>query len=189
MKYSEKMNLSPYIERYSYFPELTNILFRELGPRIRSRKYLTCADLALICVWKALLWQVYDPMKWEQASVHPDTDKDKIRRVTASIFETDFLDKLQVRSLLESLVSLNGVGFPVATTILSVTRPDLYGVVDRHVLSALDYKTDDVNAFVEAIFRIREIAREQSRLNSGVAWTPRMVDMALWKLDQENGAR
>ena len=62
---------------------------------------------------------------------------------------------MRSRNLLQSLVLLDGVGFKIATAILSVAFPELYGIVDRHVLNALN-ETDNLDAFVRAIFKMRD---------------------------------
>ena len=88
LRYSEDMDLAPYLEKYDYFPEVTDLLFKRLGPRIRERKAFTCADIALICLWKALLWQIDDKEKWERASFHADSNAKRVQRLTEQIFVT-----------------------------------------------------------------------------------------------------
>jgi hypothetical protein len=157
------------------------MLFEEIGAEIRNRKYLTYDDLALVFVWKALLWQVHREGTFRGL----EADEAEIRRVTKLIFEIDHANRDDVRKLLESLDTLRGVGLPVATAILSIVFPTKYGAVDVHVRNTLGIPADDVDAHVQAIFRLREIAEEQQRQGVRKVWTPRMVDMALWKLDRD----
>ena len=191
MKYLEGTDLSAYRDKYWYFPILTRVLYEEIGPKIRKQNHLTYEDLALVYLWKALLWRLRDEsenkfQKIEDSSI-------RIKNVTEQIFKTDHHDKQAVRKLLESLETLvkpstdkflNGVPRRVASTILSVTDPVLYGVVDFYVLRALDIPEEDTKAFVDAIFRMREIAQEQTRM-SKMIWTARDVDKALWVLSRK----
>lgn len=191
LKYLEGTHLSAYRDEYWYFPILTRVLYEEIGSKIRKQNHLTYEDLALVYLWKALLWRLRDGsedkfQKIEDSSI-------RIRNVTEQVFKTNHHDKQEVRKLLESLETLvkpsndkflNGVPRRVASAILSVTDPVLYGVVDSYVLRALDIPEEDTKAFVDAIFRMREIAQEQTKM-SKMTWTAREVDKALWVLGRK----
>jgi len=61
--------------------------------------------------------------------------------------------------------------------------PDKYGVFDIHVKRCLEILGEDEGSCTEAIMQMRRIAQDQMRITTKY-WTPRMVDKALWKLDQ-----
>jgi hypothetical protein len=192
LKYVKGRDLSPYRDEYWYFPILTRVLYEEIGPKIRSQKYLTYEDLAMVYLWKALLWRLRDGTEGKFQKI--ENSAMSIKNVTRQIFGTNHYDMQAVSELIDSLVTLvrssddkflSGVPLRVASTILSVTDPALYGVVDTHVLSALEIPTEDTTArFVEAIFKMRVIAQEQTEM-SRETWTARDVDKALWVLGRK----
>lgn len=198
VKYREDsaFDLTPYLDRYSYFPILTRLVFEETGPRVRARGYMTREELAIIFVWKTVLWQIDLPGGGKVPAL--ESDESKIEETTEKIFRANHSGRQEVKNLLESLVStspdgLRGVGFPVATAILSAIFPERYGAVDRHVGSALEIALKDTNkqpridGFVDAVWAMRRIAKVQETLSVERHWTPRMVDMALYELDKLSG--
>lgn len=182
MSYRKGMDLSPYLKRYGYFPKLTDLLFGEIANDIRERGYLTFDDLAIIYVWKTLLWQI--ERKLESHGI--ERDELMIRNVTSQIFRVKHSIRDDVIDIISKLdYSLRGVGIQVSSCILAVVFPDRYGIFDIHVQRALNIQGNDARACADAIFKMREIAEEQGKL-SGVTWTPRMVDKALWVLNKSS---
>jgi hypothetical protein len=185
------MDLSSYRDEYWYFPILTRVLYEEIGLKIRNQKRLKYEDLATVYVWKALLWRLRDGSEDRFQKI--ESDPMRIGDVTGRIFRTNHHDMQAVSELIDSLLTLvrpsddkflSGAPRRVASTILSVADPVLYGVVDSYVLGALEIPTDDTSAFVQAIFKMREIAQEQTELCKH-AWTARDVDKALWVLGRK----
>lgn len=208
--YKPGMNLSEYLERYSYFPKLTDFIFGELAYKVRCRGFLEKEDFILIWLWKTQLWQIdkeKGDFRHRNPEDHFESDEQKVNKITGQIFAIDHSSRDDVAKLIGVLCKLSGVGAKVAIAILSVVFPDRYGVVDVHVLSALGFE-DSRRAihsaqypehvrtegemydywWAERIFQIREIAKEQARI-TGRYWTPRMVDMALWVLNRETRRR
>ena len=199
MVYKPGMDLTEYFERYNYFPKLTDFIFGELAYAIRYRGFLEKEDFVLIWLWKTQLWQIDEErgtFKHEQKEDYFETDEQEIKNITKRIFEIDHSNRDSVAKLIGDLDTLRGVGTKVATAILSVVFPDKYGIVDVHVQRALGIKDIQIPEYVrteaeildyqctEHIFKMREIAKEQTRI-TGRYWTPRMVDMALWVMDQQ----
>lgn len=197
MIYRRGMDLSRYLEQYNYFPKLTNFIFGEFAYTIRCQGFLDKEDFILIWFWKTQLWQIDK----EKGEFKPkpgffEMDEQEIKSVTKRIFEIDHSNRDDVAKLIGDLDTLRGVGTKVATAILSVVFPDKYGVVDVHVERALGIKDIPIPEYVrteaeildyqcaEHIFKMREIAKEQTRI-TGRYWSPRMVDMALWVMDQQ----
>lgn len=179
MKYTPGTDLTKYLDQYRYFPRLTKLLFSDIGETIRNRGYLTYEDLALIYVWKAILWQTHGTF----TSHGLESEESAIRHATERIFQINHTNQQEVATLLSDLTdSLRGVGMKVATAIVSVMFPDRYGVIDLHVQEALDIRGEDPDSYAKMLFRLREIANEQESVALRKHWTPRMVDMALYEL-------
>jgi len=180
--YRPGMDLTEYFEDYSYFPEFTRYIFDEVGKTIRYRRSLKREDIVLISVWKTL-W------KKEGLEIRMETSEYNVEKVTSRIFTANHDDQAEVRGLLldiEGLCSVSAVTpVKLASTILSVTLPEKYGVFDIRVAEALGIKGSDERAAVDAIFKMREIAHEHCVLTKKL-WTPRMVDQALFVLHKQN---
>ena len=205
MTYAEnRVNLSKYYDQYSYFPKFTYFIFGELAHEIRRKGYLEREDFILILLWKTQLFQINlkhgewrvslrkeDQAKTEKTVFWFEPVEVKIQEVTRKIFSTDHSKETEVAHLLEELCSLRGIKLKAATAILAVVFPHLYGVVDRHVLRQLGLQVraitvkEGAEVFTNAIFKLRQIAHEQMEKYGG-DWTPRMVDMALFVLDQSS---
>ena len=173
------MNLTEYLKCYSYFPKFTEFLYGEVVQAIRDSGYLESEDLVIIYVWKSILFQIHKGFE----SYGVESDERKIRSVTKRIFEINHLSRDDVAKLLNELVLLRGVGVKVASAILSVIFPELHGVFDKHVKKALGIKGEDEESCVEAIWKMRKIAKEQEHI-TGKYWTPRDVNKALWILNK-----
>jgi hypothetical protein len=204
LTYAEnRVDLTKYRDQYSYFPKLTYFIFGELAHEIRRKGYLEREDFILILLWKRQLFQINlkqgellvplrkeDQGKTEKTVFSFEPDEMKIREVTKKIFSTNPFAEAEVAHLLEDLSSLRGVKLKTATAILAVVFPLLYGVVDRHVLRQLGIQVraktvkERAKVFANAISELRKIAHEQMEKYGG-DWTPRMVDMALFVLDQQ----
>jgi hypothetical protein len=197
------MDLTKYLGQYSYFLKFTDFIFRDLAYEIRRRGYLEKEDFILILLWKRQLFQLnLDKGEWrvpirkenqgktDKTIFSFEADEMKIQKVTKKIFSINHLNDAEIVGILEELSSLRGVKPKTATAILAVVFPDLYGVVDIHVENQLEihHREDSVKEkaknCAKIIFELRKIAHEQMEKN-GRYWTPRMVDMALFVLDQQ----
>jgi hypothetical protein len=99
MRYTPGTDLIKYLDQYRYFPQLTKLLFSNIGEAIRNRGYLTYEDLALIYVWKAILWQAHGKF----TSHGLESDENIIKNATERIFQIDHSSQQEVAALLSSL--------------------------------------------------------------------------------------
>jgi len=178
--YKRGMDLTKYLECYDYFPDFTNFIFGNFAKEIRQRGFLVNRELLLIYVWKNF-WR----KNLSRAEVIDD--EQKIKEVTEKIFRINHFDVHQVTSLLKELMTLftcqNSLRLKVSSAVLTVIFPNLYGIFDTRVKRTLKIRSEDIASCAEAIFRMREIAKEQQEI-TGRVWTPRMIDMSLWTLNK-----
>ncbi len=88
----------------------------------KKRGYLTKAELVKICRWKA-----------SRAIKHIKRNREEtIIKITTSVFKSR-----SERRRLELLTSLYGVSVPMASSILMLTNPNRYGVIDIRVWQLL----------------------------------------------------
>ncbi len=89
---------------------------------VRRRGYLTKSELEKICRWKSA--RAINHIK--------RNSRDRIKRRTRNAFRShDELEKV------DHLISLHGVGIPMASSILMLTNPKRYGVIDIRVWQLL----------------------------------------------------
>lgn len=142
--------------------------------------YLTAVELESILRWK--LRGQYD----RQARRRRANTDALIRAITRCAFEVSHPDpayELELR--VGILMSLRGVGVPVASAVLALVRPDQYAVIDfrgwrqlfgeeRHSFTIGDYR--------RYLARVRALAR---RLD----WPPQEVDLAIWAYDMAQNTK
>lgn len=89
---------------------------------VKKRGYLKKAELIKICYWKS------------PRAIHhiKSNHEDKIKNITRKVFNTT-----SERRRLELLTSLSGVNVPMASSILMLTDPERYGVIDIRVWQLL----------------------------------------------------
>jgi hypothetical protein len=145
----------------------TRTLIREFA-KARRRGYLTKEELEKVCAWKS-------PRVMKQ--VRRNTPA-AVRNVTRTAFScTSELDKI------ETLLTLHGVGIPMASAILMFTCPRRYPVIDirgwqlLHAMKAVQENERGVNLTPEQWVEFLEIARSHAR-RLGV--TTRDVQRALF---------
>lgn len=101
----------------------------------RERGYLTKPELVKVCQWKS-------PRAIKHIRRNHTTT---IERITRTTFRTR-----SERKKLELLTNLNGVSVPMASSILMLTNPRRYGVIDIRVWQLL-YKTGTVTTNPDGI--------------------------------------
>ncbi len=174
------MDLRYCLRRYNYFTGFTDYLFGEFAHTIRQRGYLVRRELVLIYVWKNFWLE-------DLSGIQISKSNKEIRDVTKRIFDIDHNDRHAISELLKCIAGLflfdGKIPLKVASSVLTVVFPDKYGIFDARVGNTLQIDREDVDSCVTAIFKMREIAKEQEAF-SGETWTPRMVDAALWSLDK-----
>jgi len=116
-------NLTSLIKRYlSRREELeTRDLIKHLSV-VRPRHYLKKSELVEICLWKA------------PRAIHhiKSNSEDKIIEISRKVFNTKSEKKKVI-----NLTRLSGVSVPMASSILMLTNPQRYGVIDIRVWEVL----------------------------------------------------
>lgn len=163
-----------HIEESPYFATISESLQRR--GHIRKPEFLSMAR------WKTR-------RQWRRYKANTD---EEIQMATkwAMVVPTDRL-KLAI------LTTLNGIGVPVASAVLTMIYSDKYCVIDfrtwgalKHLSSApgseypkrpksFEYST--INSYLSFLDKIRKIAKERGT-------TPRKIEMAMWKFDKEKKA-
>ncbi|MBI2652242.1 hypothetical protein HYX00_02145 [Candidatus Woesearchaeota archaeon] len=115
--------LEPLIKKYldTNENEKTKLLIKELSV-IKKRRFLTKKELEKICKWKA-------PRTIN--IIKKNSGKD-VMTITKKAFSTK-----SERKKIELLTSLRGVSIPMASSILMLTNPKRYGVIDKRVWELL----------------------------------------------------
>ena len=116
-------SLEPLIKKYldSNENEKTKILIKGLSS-VKKRGFLTKDELEKICKWKAP----------RTISIIRKNSKKNVIHITKKAFSTK-----SERKNMELLTSLKGVSIPMASSILMLTNPYRYGVIDKRVWELL----------------------------------------------------
>ena len=174
MKISGKEDIKELIDKYNEisYTEREGRLFGEIGKDIRNRGYLKKEEFLEVVRWKS----VRAIRKAEANS------EEVIEKITKFAFE---IDNEEVKIMV--LTSLNGVSIPMASSILTVSYPEKYGVIDirgwhtLYNLGLMEYKKDVFN-FKDWLLYLK-IIRELSK-EYGVS--PREIDKAIFMFDKIN---
>lgn len=162
--------------------------FQTASSVLRSRGYIRFEELLEISRWKV-------ESKRNDHRIRENSPEDIEKK------SEDALSTSDAEEAVEYLTELNGVGVPVASSILTIAKPSEYAVIDYRALRALGVArpqlTDPENYSIYSTFlshvqdynqdersysfymeHVREIADNQGL-------TPREVDMALWTYDKQ----
>ena len=115
----------PNIQRLIKEYNSEEILFTEVGPRAKKNGFLSFDDFYQICMWKSVR-QKNNYLK----------NKDKVEEISRKIFSTN--DDNDEKEKIELLCSLDGVGIPTASAILTILYPESYAVIDIRCIEALN---------------------------------------------------
>jgi len=137
---------------------------------LKNQRYLTLENLIAIGDWKA-----------PRARRHYKKNGDRrVRKITRFSFGTR-----DEKERIESLDSLQGVGYPIASTILHFGFPRKYPIMDFRVIRSLGWKrhsTYNFQFWQRYCKRIRNISKK-------FGLPIRTVEKALWKYDKEKYSR
>lgn len=163
-----------HMEKSPYFTTISKFLQR--------RRHIRKPEFLSMTLWKTR-------RQWKRYKANID---EEIQMTTkwAMVVPADRL-KLAI------LTTLNGIGVPVASAVLTMIYPDKYCVIDfrtwrvlKHLSSALgseypkrpkSYEYSTINSYLSFLDKIRKIAKERGT-------TPRKIEMAMWKFDKEKEA-
>jgi ribosomal protein S8 len=171
MKITRK-NILEYEEKYNqkYRGTDGSKVEKEMKRLLKNRGYLTRANLITIGDWKA-----------PRARRHYRKNRNqRVRKISKSSFSTK-----DEKKRIESLDSLRGVGYPIASTILHFAFPHKYPIMDFRVIRSLGLKQPSTYKFDfwKGYCKKMQAIAKKYRLPM------RTVDKALWKYDELNSGR
>ncbi len=162
-------NILDYASRYdNRYSGTSDMLIEEWVKKLlRKQRYLTREDLIKIGLWKS-----------RRAKRYYENNNDlTVREITKFSFSTKS-EEAQIKSL----TALNGVSFPVASTILHFAFPKKYPIMNFRVIWSLGWKQPkiyDCNFWKRYCNETRDISK---KLNLPL----RVIDKALWQYSKEN---
>jgi arginine repressor len=107
---------------------------------------------------------------------------DFVRTITSFAFalahsEHDCL----TRGRLTVLQGLPGVGIGIASAILALTFPDIYGVIDDRVWKVIYDEDKESFGLSDYVRYLRDLQSASAQLN----WTPQELDFFAWKMGEK----
>ncbi|WP_262178375.1 hypothetical protein [Haloarcula laminariae] len=180
-----------YLHEPGDWREDSDPLFSSISSAIQDRNYeISIDELLKISQWKMQGSRNDDNIK---GNAEKDVDVEKQCQHA--------LTEVEGKESIEALTDLSGIGVPMASTVLTVAKPEEYAIIDyrafRGLAAALPEIVDsrdyseyaeflehfrnyltNAEAYEYYIEHVREIA-EQEDLSA------RQVDMALWAFDKE----
>lgn len=130
---------------FDYNKEETN----ELNQILNFNNNISIHDLRRIALWK--LNRILNVSESLIEEINDLVDKKDIS-----------IDDFEVKSIIERLVDCNGIGYPLASTILKFLRPDVFPIIDVRAYRALFgkklyYSSYSFNVYKKYVKRIYEI--------------------------------
>lgn len=111
-------NLDYFIDEY-----YTEKQLYKKGKEYLKRGWLEKKDFLTICLWKSRRPKRYYDLNSEE----------EIKEITRTAFK-----ELDEAKKIKCLTKLKGVSIPTASTILSITNPELYPIIDERCIQALN---------------------------------------------------
>lgn len=163
-------------------------LFKTISKDLQEKGYLTKKDFVNICMWKTQ----------RQRTRYESNPENEVQKATKNVICL----KQSVEDKVRELTQLSGVGVPVATAIMSVLFPNKYCIVDYRSCRAFLWATSETLNLEEysELANLLDKFRNYSSLRFygpyldeirklSVQWnmTPREIEMALWKYDEQGG--
>lgn len=163
-----KEELLKYRNRYQY---------KNLDFKPTNKGYLTKKEFLKIAEWKTPR-----PIKHYQKN-----SDEYVKEITTIAFAPDTSEKLRI----ESLCILDGVRYPVASSILHFAyRPDYYPIIDFRAIWSLGIEVKNKGYYTFDIWdKYCDECRKLSLKvrDMGLSDTPiRIVDKALWQFSKDN---
>jgi hypothetical protein len=150
----------------SRFPDIDDTRLRAEGAAARARGYYRRAEFLDVCRWKTA----------RSASKVATNTARSIRRATGTALRAE-----DETARMESLLALEGVGVPTASTLLYFAFPDDYPILDIRALESLGVKSRSVypvSFWLAYLAACRDLA---NRHGVGI----RTLDQALWQHSKE----
>ena len=166
-----KREIEEYIAEYiRVWKEKDRKTFENTHIELLENKFLTKQQLFDIAYWKT----------HRKSKIVKDNPEEIVKDVTELVLKMANDKKIE-KFKIRMLCTLDGIGIPRASTILTMNNPDEYGIIDVYAWFALygkDKKGFDENDWIEYLERIRQLAEKHGK-------TAREIDMALMKYGQK----
>lgn len=164
-----KKNIEEYANRYDYQYAKNNEEEAELEVKkwLEKNRYLNKDNFIKLCLWKSRR-----PKK--QYEKNSEEMIKEITRFSLSAKSEEVKIKI--------LMCLQGVSFPVASTILHFAYPNKYTIMDFRAIWSLEWKQPKNYTFEFWEKYYKEIWNIAKKFNVSV----RTVDKALWQYSKEN---
>ena len=140
---------------------------KEIKDWLKSHRYLNKDRFMKLCLWKSA----------RQKKNYEKNDDLTIKEITRFSFSTK---SEKARS--ESLFVLDGVSYPVASTILHFAFPDKYPIMDFRVIWSLGWEQPKYYTFDFWQKYVDELRKLTKRYKVSL----RTLDKALWYCSKEN---
>jgi hypothetical protein len=137
------------------------------GKNIRDKGYLNRDEFLMITHWKS-------PRSIRKVELNSN---EVIKEITKLVFKTNN-EEVKIRIL----NSLDGIGIPIASAILTIPYPEKYGIIDVRAWQTLfDYskKSFNIKDWLSYLDKIREWGNKFDL-------SPRDIDKALFMYDQKH---
>ena len=158
----------------------------KIGSAYRTHRYLTLAQTSELVEWKAKRGHGK-----KFCSKNEDTSVRRLTKMAAQAAD-QYRDSPEIAASI--LTALDEVHLATASTILTAWNPDVFGIIDIRVWSALRGLTGSSTfdrgkrtLFNSKEFRVYTLLLRRWRDLVGIC--PRIIDKALWQYDKESGKR
>lgn len=170
MKNFTRQQLLELAKRYSYKVK-DELVEKEIKKWLRNHKYLDKKRFIRLCLWKTP----------RQRNNYEKNDDLTIKEVTGFSFSTK-----SEKAKIKSLQILEGVSYPVASTILHFAFPNKYPILDFRVIWSLNKlfrfkkpKNYNFDFWQKYVNKLRKLAKKYKV-------SLRTLDKALWCYSKEN---
>lgn len=164
-----KENIIKYAERYDfqYIKNNEDVAEMEVKSWLENNRFLNKEMFMKLCLWKSRR-----PKRQYEKNC-----EDIIKEITRLSLSSD-----NEEARIKILMCLQGVSFPVASTILHFAFPDRYTIMDFRAIWSLGWQQPKNYTFEFWDEYNREIKKIANQFNV----TMRIVDKALWQYSKEN---
>jgi hypothetical protein len=168
-----KKEIEEYIDEYKRsWKEKDKKTFANIHSELFKNRFLNKEQLFEVAYWKT--HRKSKIVKKEENN--PDEIVKDVTELALKITNDEYNEKYKIRIL----CTLDGIGIPRASTILTMDNPDEYGIIDFYAWLALTGKEKIVfneNDWIKYLKQIKGLAKKHGK-------TPRQIDMALMKYGQ-----
>ena len=168
-----KKEIEEYIDEYERsWKEKDKKNFANIHSALLKNRFLNKEQLFEVAYWKTR--RKSKIVKNEENN--PDKIVKDVTELALKITNDEYNEKYKIRIL----CTLDGIGIPRASTILTMDNPDEYGIIDVNAWLALTGEKKigfNENDWIKYLKQIKGLAKKHGK-------TPRQIDMALMKYGQ-----